>query len=84
MNKKYNVQLIIPLLYKRYDILLPINITRSEAILIIKKSINKLNKDTFNHDNNLFLYNSLNGEKYNLEQYVYDTSIKNGSILILC
>ena len=27
---------------------------------------------------------NLNGEKYNLEQYVYDTSIKNGSILILC
>lgn len=84
MNNKYNVQLIVPLLFKRYDILLPTNITISEAILIIKKSINKLNKDVFNCNNNLYLYNSLNGERYKLEQYVYNTSIKTGSILILC
>ena len=38
MNKKYNVQIIVPLLYEKYDILLPYNITIGECILTLKES----------------------------------------------
>lgn len=84
MNNKYNVQLTVPSLYKKYDILIPINITIGEAILILVKSLNKITKDKFIIERNLYLYNSFDGEKYNLDNYIYETTIKNGSNLILC
>lgn len=84
MNKKYNIQIIVPLLYEKYDILLPYNITIGECILTLKRALNKMSKGCFNNINNIYLYNCIDGERYSLNSFICDTTIKNGSILVLC
>ena len=83
MDKKYNIRLIVPSLYKVYDIFIPINKTIGETILIISKGLKELTKNSFEY-NTLHLYNSFDGEEYELNKFIYETNIDNGSELILC
>lgn len=83
MKNKYNIQLIVPSLYKTFDLLIPVNKTIGETIYVLIKSLKELtNIDTL--PNNLNLYNQYNGNVYQLNEFIYKTDIKNGSVLILC
>lgn len=84
MKNKYNVQIIVPILYKKYDILLPVNKTVGETIYLLRKALIDLSRDTVEIGNNLRLYNPLNIKPYDLNSFIFDTDIMNGSILILC
>lgn len=83
MIDKLNIQIIIPYIYKKYDLLIPINQTIGQTIYTIIKGLNILNNDIFKENNSLNLYNALDGKVYKLDEIVIDTDIKNGSILIL-
>lgn len=84
MNNKYNVQLIVPSLYKRYDILIPTNKTVGETIYLLKEALKILTKNSYTIENNLNLYNATDGSVYDLDFFISETNIKNGSILVLC
>lgn len=84
MNNKYNVQLIVPMLYKRYDILIPVNKTVGETIYLLKEALKVLTKNSFDIETNLNLYDTSDGSMYDLELFISSTNIKNGSILVLC
>lgn len=84
MKNKYNVQIIVPALYKKYDVFIPINLTIAEIIILLEKGLKELTKDSFILERNLKLYDTYDGKEYVLSDYVYKTTIKNGSILILC
>ena len=84
MKNKYNVQLSVPSIYKTFDIMIPTNKTVGETIFILIKALNELSNNSFNVPNNLYLYNQFDGKKYDLDVFIYDTDIKNGSFLILC
>ena len=83
MNNKYNVQLIVPILYKRYDILIPTNKTVGETIYLLKEALKILTKNSYNIETNLNLYNAVDGSIYELDYFISETNIKNGSILVL-
>lgn len=83
MIDKLNIQIIIPHIYKKYDLLIPVNQTIGQTIYTIIKGLNILNNDIFKDNNSLNLYNALDGKIYKLNEIVIDTDIKNGSILIL-
>ncbi len=83
MIDKLNIQIIIPYIYKKYDLLIPINQTIGQTIYTIIKGLNILNNDIFKENNSLNLYNALDGKVYKLDEIINDTDIKNGSILIL-
>lgn len=84
MNNKYNVQLIVPSLYKRYDILIPTNKTIGETIYLLKEALKILTKNSYTIETNLNLYNATDGSVYELDYFISETNIKNGSILVLC
>ena len=84
MRNKYNVQIIVPALYKKYDIFIPTNKTVGEIIILLKKGLKELTKDSFEINGNLKLYNTYDGIEYNLDDFIFQTNIKNGSILTLC
>ena len=84
MNNKYNVQLIVPMLYKRYDILIPVNKTVGETIYLLKEALKVLTKNSFDIETNLNLYDTSDGSMYDFELFISSTNIKNGSILVLC
>lgn len=84
MNNKYNIQLIVPSLYKRYDILIPTNKTIGETIYLLKEALKILTKNSYTIETNLNLYDATDGSVYELDYFISETNIKNGSILVLC
>ena len=83
MNNKYNIKLLVPSLYKTYDLLIPVNNNIAEIIIMITKGLNIINSGEFNNSKKMYLYNSITGLPYEMEQIITDTDIKNGSKLIL-
>ena len=82
MKNKYNVELKVPELMESYNLFIPINKSIGELIGALKKSLEEINNIILNDDLNL--YNEQDGTKYNLEDNIANTNIKNGSILIIC
>ena len=82
MKNKYNVELKVPELMNSYNLFIPINKSIGELIGTLKNSLEEVENLKLN--DNLNLYNEQTGTKYNLEDYIFNTNIKNGSILILC
>ena len=84
MNNKVLVTLKVPDLETEYNIFLPINKKIGNIIYLLNKAIRELNNDQniFINNNNT-LYNMEKGTIYNLDSFLYETDIRNGSTLIL-
>lgn len=82
MKNKYNIELKVPEFMKSYNLFIPINKSIGELVGTLKKSLEELENLKLSADLNL--YNEQDGTKYNLEDYVFNTNIKNGSTLIIC
>lgn len=83
MNKKFNIELIVPTLCQEYNIEISKNMTIAESIIVINKILVNITKYNLLEKNNLYLYNKDNGEKYDLKSFIYETDIENGTSLIL-
>ena len=83
MNKEYNIELIVPNLYEEYNIDISKNLTIAESIIIINKILINLTNNNLWEKHNLYLYNRDTGEKYDLNSFIYETDIENGTTLIL-
>lgn len=83
MNNKVIVELIVPDLDSTYTVYLPITKRIGNIILLLNKSLNELSNGQFELSNRNGLYNRLSGEKYNANDLLYDTNIRNGSQLVL-
>lgn len=84
MINKINVQIIVPFINKKYDLLIPANKIVGEVIFILLKGLNILNNNMLENNNNFNLYSTIDGKAYALDEIIYNTDIRNGSILILC
>lgn len=82
MKNKYNIELKVPELMKSYNLFIPINKSIGELIGTLKKSLEEV--ENLKLSDNLNLYNEQDGTKYILEDYVFNTNIKNGSTLVIC
>jgi len=83
MKNKYLIELKIPELDKKYDIFVPVNKKLFNVIDLILKSIYELNNLDYSNIKNKNLINKYTGEVYNVNKLIRDTSIKNGTCLIL-
>ncbi len=83
MNNKLLVRLFLPAIDKQYDIWLPINKTIYNIIILLLKGINEMNDDIYHPDKLPILYNKTTGKPYDINSFVNDTDIKNGTELIL-
>ena len=78
MNR-YNIKVVIPILNKRYEMFVPSNILVGNFVYMLLESINDIHNVKLN---NMLLYNSMNGDVLNLDEYIFN-SINNGMTLIL-
>ena len=79
MNR-YNISIKILLINKEYDLFIPNNITVGNFLYMILSALKE--KELLNLENPM-LINSSNGDIIKNEDYIFDTTIENGSKLVL-
>lgn len=82
MNKIL-VRVFFPKLDRCYDVWIPINKTIYSIICLLSKGANELTEGSYQESNLPILYNRSSGLHYDINAYVKDTDIKNGTELIL-
>lgn len=82
MNFRVYVIIEIPILDKKYELLVPIDRRIHELIDILKKNISGLNENYY-QNNKLNLYNKSTGEIYDMNLIIKNSNIKTGTRLVL-
>lgn len=83
MKNKVLVEIVIPRLDERYNIFLPINKRIGNIVLLVNKAIEELSNGIYKCNKQASLYNSETGERYDTNKLLYETNIRNGSVLVL-
>lgn len=83
MKNKVLVTVRIPEIDESYNVYLPVNRKIGNIINLLINSIKDLNEIEFEDNCDLFLYSSITGEKYDIDKLLYNTDIRNGSIIYL-
>lgn len=83
MENKVLVQLIVPDVDEKYDIYLPLNKKIGKVIELLNKSVAEMTDGEYEGSNKTCLYNRYTGARYDFNSSVYDTDIRNNTILIL-
>lgn len=84
MNEtKVLVKIVVPEIDKTYDVFLPISRKIGNIIGLLNKSISDMNEDCFPVSTKKCLYNRYTGTRYNFNNLLSETDIRNDSVLIL-
>lgn len=83
MKNKILIEVIVPSIEARYDLYIPINRRIGNLITLLNKTIQEMSEDCFIGDNHTALYNRDTNQKYNPNDLIYNTDIRNGTSLIL-
>lgn len=83
MKNKVLVELIVPQIDQSFNLYIPINKKIGNVIVLISKAITDLTNGVYIGSNKTFLYDSVTGDKYNINDLVIKTNIRNGSVLVL-
>ncbi len=82
LNFRVYVTLEIPILDKKYELLVPIDRRIHDLITILKNNLPELSENYYK-DKTPNLYNKTSGEIYDMNQIIKDSNIKNGTRLLL-
>jgi len=83
MNDKVIVEIIVPEIEERYNLLLPINKKMGTIVKLLNKAINELSHGEFPISESNRLYSAENLQLYPANILLYKTDIRNNSKLIL-
>ena len=83
MKNKYLIELKIPELGKKYDIYIPVNKKLFNVLDLILKVVYEINNLDVTNMKKRNLINKHTGEMYNENKLIRNTSIENGTCLIL-
>lgn len=83
MKNKILVQLIVPEIDEKFDLFIPINKKIGNVINLLNKSIYELSNGVYSGSKYTSLYNKVTGEKYEINILVRESSINQGTVLIL-
>ena len=82
MNFRVYINLEIPIIDEKYELMVPIDRRIHEIISLLKKNIPELNKNFY--ENRIpCLYNKSNGKIYDMNLIIKDSDIKTGTRLVL-
>ena len=82
-TNKVCVDLIVPGIEERYNVLIPINKKTLEVIYLLNKAINEMTDGSFVMSEHLSLINADSGMVYDLDKNFLENNILNGANLIL-
>lgn len=83
IENKVLVSVNVPSLEKTFDVYVPVNRKVYSIIRMLKKTLFELSTESFELNNDYVLYNSINGDVYDMNKLIRDTDIRNGSKVIL-
>lgn len=83
MKNKVLICLIVPDIDKKYDVYIPINKKIGNIIALLGRAVQDLNPGEFTFNNKIQIYNQKSGIRYDLNQIVKNTDIRNGTGLVL-
>ena len=83
MENKILIMLIVPELDETYDLFIPINRKIGNVIELINKFLSDITKNIYKGSIHQNLYNHETGTRYNINNTVYETDIRNGTKLVL-
>ena len=83
MKNKILIELIVPDIEEKFNIFIPINRKVGNVIELLNKSISDLTNGTYIGSSKTCIYSKKTGEKYNINDLVINTDIRNGTSLIL-
>ena len=83
MENKYLVELLVPSIDEKYSVYIPVNRRVGNVISLLNKSIFEITNGAYVGSNFTSLYDSDNNLKLDINELVRNTSIKNGSTLVL-
>ena len=82
MENKVFIQLYVPELESTYDLYLPISRRIGNIIQLLVKAVNDFGIN-YELKPNISLYSRETGERYSMNQILYETNIRSGSQLVL-
>ena len=82
-NNKIFVKLYIPTMDLKYDIFLPLNRQLYDIILLLVKAINEFSGGYYTPKKLPMLYDRLTAKPYDINLTVVESTIRNGTELIL-
>ena len=83
MKNKVFVKIEVPEIDKSYDVYLPVNKKMGNVINLLNQAVNELSNGEFALSQDNILYNKSTKERYSPDILLLNTSIRNGSVLIL-
>ena len=83
MKNKILVEVIVPTIEESYDLYIPINTRVGNIITLLNKAIQEMNEDCYVGTEKTCFYNRDTNQKYNPNDLIYNTDIRNGTSLIL-
>ena len=82
MNFRVYVIIEMPILDKKYELMVPVDRRIYELIELLKKNIPELLENYYENINPM-LFNKSNGEMYDMNLIIKNSNIKNGTRLVL-
>lgn len=83
MQYKVLINLYVPEVEQNFEFYIPVNKYIEEVIIVLNKAVSDIAYGVFPIKDNLELCNRRTGEVYDKGSYVRNTSIKNGTQLVL-
>lgn len=83
MKNKILIELIVPEIDEKYNLFIPANKKIGSVIILLSKSVNDLSKGVFVGTSNTCIYDKKTGKRYDIDDIVRNTDIRNGSSLVL-
>ena len=83
MKNKVLIELVVPDIDEIYNVYIPINKKIGNVIILLSRAISEFNIGDFEENNHNCIYNGETGERYQINDIVRNTNIRNGSRIIL-
>lgn len=83
MNDKLLVYVYVPIIGQSYNIFTPINIKVGALKKYVEKTVNELADGSLSNCGTLLLRNKISNSIYEVNDFISNTDIKNGTKLIL-
>lgn len=83
MKNKVLVELIIPEIDEIYNVYLPVNRRIGNTIVLVEKVLTELTNGVYQTNPNAKLYNTITGQRYDVDELIRNTDIRNGTSVVL-
>lgn len=83
MKNKYLIEVVVPDLEEKYNVFIPVNKKVGNVAILLSKVVGELSAGVYKENNQNALFSGTSGQKYDIDQFIRDTDIQNGSRVIL-